>query len=140
MKKYSISDVINLVFTGLIPVLLFVFQLIDYISWKCGLESVFIRIVRELMVYNYLYITYIIANSYVLRYCKYHRLMMFSILAMRILSDFMEFIPYAVYGLCINSLFLLGIYGLSISTIKFINQIKKYERKIKSINSSRRMC
>lgn len=131
MKKYTIFDFFQFILTMIVPVILFVMQVMWDISWTLGVED---------WIYDYgifnitratpVLLLYAIINSHCLHFCKYHRLMMYGSLASYSIYYVLPNLEPLTHNIITWIFLLVAVVGFCITTYRFTSQLYKYGRKL----------
>lgn len=134
MKQYTIFDLFQFVLTMIVPIILFIMQVLWDVSWTLGIED---------WIYDYdifaitdatpVVLIYAIVNSHCLHFCKYHRLMMYGSLASYSVYYVLPNLEPLTHNIITWLFLLIALLGFIITTFRFITQIYRYARKIYTI-------
>lgn len=131
MKQYTIFDLFQFVLTMIVPIILFIMQVLWDVSWTLGIEE---------WIYHYdifaitdatpIFLVYAIVNSHCLHFCKYHRLMMYGSLASYSVYYVLPNLEPLTHNIITWLFLLIALLGFIITMFRFITQIYRYARKL----------
>lgn len=134
-KQSKIVSLLNLVIVGLLPILLCIYSVFKAVSQLIGIDFYI-----DWMSSSHLFLIFCIIQSHLLRYCKYHRGMMYGVLiadlVYYIIPLFIEL--FGEYGILTYNIIVLSCLLVSLLCLfKTIYLLVKYDTTRKLLKCNR---